>query len=113
MIRKVADGYVFEENGTSRYIPAKKLSAETAAAIDGKLDKQESLSHKLGAKKTNLPSGDQGFYNKAYDLLAAVHQDLLANKGRQADFDTLDKLLNVSMIPQVIKSSWWMIFWPS
>ncbi|MFS9006048.1 pneumococcal-type histidine triad protein [Streptococcus oralis] len=93
VIRKVADGYVFEENGTSRYIPAKKLSAETAAAIDGKLDKQESLSHKLGAKKTNLPSGDRGFYNKAYDLLAAVHQDLLANKGRQADFDTLDKLL--------------------
>ena len=93
VIRKVADGYVFEENGISRYIPAKELSAETAAAIDSKLDKQESLSHKLGAKKTNLPSGDQGFYNKAYDLLARVHQDLLDNKGRQADFDTLDKLL--------------------
>ena len=93
VIRKVADGYVFEENGTSRYIPAKELSAETAAAIDSKLAKQESLAHKLGAKKTNLPSGNQGFYNKAYDLLAAVHQDLLANKGRQADFDTLDKLL--------------------
>ena len=92
-IRKVADGYVFEENGTSRYIPAKKLSAETAAAIDSKLVKQESLAHKLGAKKTNLPSGDRGFYNKAYDLLAKVHQDLLDNKGRQADFDTLDKLL--------------------
>ena len=92
-IRKVADGYVFEENGTSRYIPAKKLSAETAAAIDSKLAKQESLSHKLGAKKTNLPSGDRGFYNKAYDLLARIHQDLLDNKGRQADFDTLDKLL--------------------
>lgn len=92
-IRKVADGYVFEENGISRYIPAKELSAETAAAIDSKLAKQESLSHKLGAKKTNLPSGDRGFYNKAYDLLATVHQDLLANKGRQADFDTLDKLL--------------------
>ena len=91
-IRKVADGYVFEENGISRYTPAKELSAETAA-IDSKLAKQESLSHKLGAKKTNLPSGDQGFYNKAYDLLARVHQDLLDNKGRQADFDTLDKLL--------------------
>ena len=78
-IRKVDDGYVFEENGTSRYIPGKELSAETAAAIDSKLAKQESLSHKLGGKKTNLPSGDQGFYNKAYDLLA--------------DFDTLDKLL--------------------
>lgn len=92
-IRKVADGYVFEENGISRYTPAKELSAETAAAIDSKLAKQESLTHKLGAKKTNLPSGDRGFYNKAYDLLARVHQDLLDNKGRQADFDALDKLL--------------------
>ena len=92
-IRKVDDGYVFEENGTSRYIPAKELSAETSAAIDSKLAKQESLAHKLGAKKTNLPSGDRGFYNKAYNLLATVHQDLLDNKGRQADFDTLDKLL--------------------
>lgn len=92
-IRKVADGYVFEENGTSHYIPAKKLSAETAAAIDSKLSKQESLAHKLEAKKSNLPSGDQRFYNKAYDLLARVHQDLLDNKGRQVDFDALDKLL--------------------
>ncbi|URK66442.1 pneumococcal-type histidine triad protein [Streptococcus oralis] len=92
-VRKVADGYVFEENGTSRYIPVKELSAETAAAIDSKLAKQESLSHKLGAKKINLPSANRGFYNKAYDLLARVHQDLLDNKGRQADFDALDKLL--------------------
>ena len=93
VIRKVADGYVFEENGISRYIPAKELSAETAAAIDSKLAQQESLAHKLGAKKTNLPSGDQGYYNKAYDLLARVHQDLISNKGRQSDFDALDKLL--------------------
>lgn len=93
VIRKVADGYVFEENGISRYIPTKKLSAETAAAIDSKLAKQESLAHKLGAKKTNLPSGDRGFYNKAYDLLARIHQDLLDNKGRKVDFDALDKLL--------------------
>ncbi|RSI75024.1 hypothetical protein D8859_04250 [Streptococcus oralis] len=92
-IRKVADGYVFEENGISRYTPAKELSAETAAAIDSKLAKQESLAHKLGAKKTNLPSANRGFYNKAYDFLAKVHQDLLDNKGRQADFDALDKLL--------------------
>ena len=92
-VRKVADGYVFEENGTSRYIPVKELSAETAAAIDSKLAKQESLSHKLGAKKINLPSANRGFYNKAYDLLARVHQDLLDNKGRQADFEALDKLL--------------------
>ena len=92
-VRKVAGGYVFEENGISRYIPAKELSAETAAAIDSKLAKQESLSHKLGAKKTELPSSDRKFYNKAYDLLASIHQDLLDNKGRQADFDALDKLL--------------------
>ena len=92
-IRKVGDGYVFEENGISRYTPAKELSAETAAAIDSKLAKQESLAHKLGAKKTNLPSANRGFYNKAYDLLARVHQDLLDNKGRQADFEALDKLL--------------------
>ncbi|EUC80150.1 pneumococcal-type histidine triad protein [Streptococcus sp. SR1] len=92
-VRKVADGYVFEENGISRYIPAKELSAETAAAIDGKLAKQESLVHKLGVKKTNLSSSDRGFYNKAYDLLAKIHQDLLDNRGRQADFDALDKLL--------------------
>ena len=92
-IRKVVDGYVFEENGISRYISAKELSAETVAAIDDKLAKQESLSHELGAKKTNLASGDQKFYNKVYDLLATVHQDLVSNKGRQADFDALDRLL--------------------
>ena len=92
-IRKVVDGYVFEENGISRYISAKELSAETVAAIDNKLAKQESLSHELGAKKTNLASGDQKFYNKVYDLLATVHQDLISNKGRQADFDALDRLL--------------------
>ena len=93
-IRKVVDGYVFEENGILRYIFAKELSAETVAAIDDKLAKQESLSHELGAKKTNLVSGDQKFYNKVYDLLAAVHQDLISNKGRPADFDALDRLLD-------------------
>ncbi|HFN7471724.1 TPA: pneumococcal-type histidine triad protein [Streptococcus pneumoniae] len=92
-VRKVGDGYVFEENGVSRYIPAKDLSAETAAGIDSKLAKQESLSHKLGAKKTDLSSSDREFYNKAYDLLARIHQDLLDNKGRQVDFEALDNLL--------------------
>ncbi|HGR4133463.1 TPA: pneumococcal-type histidine triad protein [Streptococcus pneumoniae] len=92
-VRKVGDGYVFEENGVSRYIPAKDLSAATAAGIDSKLAKQESLSHKLGAKKTDLPSSDREFYNKAYDLLARIHQDLLDNKGRQVDFEALDNLL--------------------
>ncbi|VSU52857.1 pneumococcal histidine triad protein B [Streptococcus pneumoniae] len=92
-VRKVGDGYVFEKNGVSRYIPAKALSAETAAGIDSKLAKQESLSHKLGTKKTDLPSSDREFYNKAYDLLARIHQDLLDNKGRQVDFEALDNLL--------------------
>jgi len=92
-VRKVADGYVFEENGISRYISAKELSAETVAAIDNKLAKQESLSHELGAKKSTIPSSEQEFYNKVYDLLAKVHQNLISNKGRQADFDALDKLL--------------------
>jgi len=92
-VRKVADGYVFEENGTSRYISTKELSAETVIAIDNKLAKQESLSHVLGAKKSTIPSSDQEFYNKVYDLLAKVHQNLISNKGRQADFDALDKLL--------------------
>ena len=93
VIRKVVDGYVFEENGISRYISAKELSAETVAAIDNKLSKQESLSHELGAKKSTIPSSEQEFYNKVYDLLAKVHQNLISNKGRQADFDALDKLL--------------------
>ena len=92
-VRKVADGYVFEENGTSRYISTKELSAETVIAIDNKLAKQESLSHVLGAKKSTIPSSDQEFYNKVYDLLAKVHQNLISNKGHQADFDALDKLL--------------------
>ncbi|VNW02862.1 pneumococcal histidine triad protein D truncation [Streptococcus pneumoniae] len=92
-VRKVGDGYVFEENGVPRYIPTKDLSAETAAGIDSKLAKQESLSHKLGTKKTDLPSSDREFYNKAYDLLARIHQDLLDNKGRQVDFEALDNLL--------------------
>ena len=92
-VRKVSDGYIFEENRISRYIPAKELSAETAAAIDSKLTKQESYSHELGPKKTELPSSDREFYNKVYDLLASIHQDLISNKERQADFDALDKLL--------------------
>ena len=92
-VRKVADGYVFEENGTSRYISTKELSAETVIAIDNKLAKQESLSHVLGAKKSTIPSSEQEFYNKVYDLLARVHKDLISNKGRQADFETLDTLL--------------------
>ena len=92
-IRKVANGYVFEENGISRYISAKELSAETAATIDSKLAKQERYSHELGPKKTELPSSDREFYNKVYELLASIHQDLLDNKGRQADFDALDKVL--------------------
>ena len=92
-VRKVGDGYVLEDKGVSRYVFAKDLSAETAAAIENKLAKQENLSHTLEAKKTNVPSKDQEFYNKVYNLLAQAHKQLLENKGRLSDFQVLDKLL--------------------
>ena len=104
-IRKVVDGYVFEENGTSRYISAKELSAETVAAIDDKLAKQESLSHELGAKKTNLAFANQKFYNKVYDLLATVHQDLIPIKDAKLILTLWIDYWNVSTMSQVIKSS--------
>ncbi|HET1933258.1 TPA: hypothetical protein VQR08_001824, partial [Streptococcus pneumoniae] len=63
--------------------------------IDSKLAKQESLSHKLGAKKTDLPSSDREFYNKAYDLLARIHQDLLDNSGGiGTSFDQVDRVVS-------------------
>ena len=92
-VRKVGDGYVLEDKSVSRYVFAKDLSAETAAAIENKLAKQENLSHTLEAKKTNVPSKDQEFYNKVYNLLAQAHKQLLENKGRLSDFQVLDKLL--------------------
>ncbi|WP_220520993.1 pneumococcal-type histidine triad protein, partial [Streptococcus pneumoniae] len=40
-----------------------------------------------------IPYSQLSPLEKAYDLLARIHQDLLDNKGRQVDFEALDNLL--------------------
>ena len=51
LVRKVGEGYVFEEKGISRYVFAKDLPSETVKNLENKLSKQESVSHALTAKK--------------------------------------------------------------
>lgn len=85
-VRKVADGYIFE-NGTSRYVFAKELSAETVAAID--IFQTESLSHVLGAKKITISSSDQ-FLQQGLWFIAKFIK-IWFHKGRQVW--PLDKLL--------------------
>ena len=92
LVRKVGEGYVFEEKGISRYVFAKDLPSETVKNLESKLSKQESVSHALTAKKENVPPRDQEFYDKAYNLLAGAHKALSENKGRTSDFQALDKL---------------------
>jgi len=92
LVRKVGEGYVFEEKGISRYVFAKDLPSETVKNLENKLSKQESVSHALTAKKENVPPRDQEFYDKAYNLLAEAHKALSENKGRVSDFQALDKL---------------------
>ena len=92
LVRKVGEGYVFEEKGISRYVFAKDLLSETVKNLESKLSKQESVSHALTAKKENVPPRDQEFYDKAYNLLAEAHKALSENKGRTSDFQALDKL---------------------
>ena len=92
LVRKVGEGYVFEEKGISRYVFAKDLPSETVKNLESKLSKQESVSHALTAKKGNVPPRDQEFYDKAYNLLAEAHKALSENKGRTSDFQALDKL---------------------
>ena len=92
LVRKVGEGYVFEEKGISRYVFAKDLPSETVKNLESKLSKQESVSHALTAKKENVPPRDQEFYDKAYNLLAEAHKSLSENKGRVSDFQALDKL---------------------
>ena len=92
LVRKVGEGYVFEEKGISRYVFAKDLPSETVKNLENKLSKQESVSHALTAKKENVPPSDQEFYDKAYNLLAEAHKALSENKGRTSDFQALDKL---------------------
>ncbi len=92
LVRKVGEGYVFEEKGISRYVFAKDLPSETVKNLESKLSKQESVSHALTVKKENVPPRDQEFYDKAYNLLAEAHKALSENKGRTSDFQALDKL---------------------
>jgi len=92
LVRKVREGYVFEEKGISRYVFAKDLPSETVKNLESKLSKQESVSHALTAKKEKVAPRDQEFYDKAYNLLAEAHKALSENKGRVSDFQALDKL---------------------
>ena len=92
LVRKVGEGYVFEEKGISRYVFAKDLPSDTVKNLESKLSKQESVSHALTAKKENVPPRDQEFYDKAYNLLSEAHKALSENKGRVSDFQALDKL---------------------
>ena len=92
LVRKVGEGYVFEEKGISRYVFAKDLPSETVKNLESKLSKQESVSHALTTKKEKVAPRDQEFYDKAYNLLAEAHKALSENKGRVSDFQALDKL---------------------
>ena len=92
LVRKVGEGYVFEEKGISRYVFAKDLPSDAVKNLESKLSKQESVSHALTAKKEKVAPRDQEFYDKAYNLLAEAHKALSENKGRTSDFQALDKL---------------------
>ena len=92
LVRKVGEGYVFEEKGISRYVFAKDLPSDAVKNLESKLSKQESVSHALNAKKEKVAPRDQEFYDKAYNLLAEAHKALSENKGRVSDFQALDKL---------------------
>ena len=93
VVRKIADGYVLEDKGVSRYLLAKDLPKEIITAIENKLAKQKSIPHVLQAKKESVEPKNQEFYDKVYGLLAQAHQQLLENKGRLSDFQVLDDLV--------------------
>ena len=93
VVRKIADGYVLEDKGVSRYLLAKDLPKEIITAIENKLAKQKSISHVLPAKKESVEPKNQEFYDKVYGLLDQAHQQLLENKGRLSDFQVLDDLV--------------------
>ena len=92
VVRKVGDGYIFEDKGVSRYVLAKDLAKDKIDAIENLLSKKTQETHNLVAKKENVPPRDQEFYDKAYNLLAEAHKALSENKGRISDFQALDKL---------------------
>ena len=93
VVRKIADGYVLEDKGVSRYLLAKDLPKEIITAIENKLAKKKSIPHVLQAKKESVEPKDQEFYDKVYGLLTQAHQQLLENKGRLSDFQALDDLV--------------------
>ena len=93
VVRKVGQGYILEDKGVSRYVLSKDLSKETLVAMDKKLAQIEKISHTLADKKNTVAPRDQEFYDKAYSLLEQTHKNLLENKGRLSDFQTLDQLL--------------------
>lgn len=93
VVRKIADGYVLEDKGVSRYLLAKDLPKEIITAIENKLAKQKSIPNVLQAKKESVEPKDQEFYDKVYGLLTQAHQQLLENKGRLSDFQALDDLV--------------------
>ena len=92
VVRKVGDGYIFEDKGVSRYVLAKDLAKDKIDAIENLLSKKTQEPHALVAKKENVAPRDQEFYDKAYNLLAEAHKALSENKGRVSDFQALDKL---------------------
>ena len=92
VVRKVGDGYVFEDRGVSRYVLAKDLAKDRIDAIENLLSKKPQETHALVVKKENVAPRDQEFYDKAYNLLAEAHKALSENKGRTSDFQALDKL---------------------
>ena len=93
VVRKVGQGYILEDKGVSRYVLSKDLSKETLIAMDKKLAQIDKISHTLADKKSTVAPRDQEFYDKAYSLLEQTHKNLLENKGRLSDFQTLDQLL--------------------
>lgn len=92
VVRKVGDGYIFEDKGVSRYVLAKDLAKDKIDAIENLLSKKTQETHALVAKKENVAPRDQEFYDKAYKLLTEAHKALSENKGRVSDFQALDKL---------------------
>ena len=92
VVRKVGDGYIFEDKGVSRYVLAKDLAKDKIDAIENLLSKKTQETHALVAKKENVSSRDKEFYDKAYNLLTQAHKALSENKGRAVDFQALDKL---------------------
>lgn len=93
VVRKVGQGYVLEDKGVLRYVLTKDLSKENLIAFEKELNKVAKPSHTLANKKSTVSPRDQEFYDKAYSLLEQTHKNLIENKGRPSDFQTLDQLL--------------------